>query len=185
MIGRGSFVILEGVPNLVSVRCIAPYEIRKERLKNEFKWDEKKAQQRILESDTNRQGFHKSFFNIENEEPSHYHLIINTGLLDVHSSAKAIAGACKEIMSPQIEQAGQKKIDQLLLGQRIVNWLAFDYRVNINFLRASVDDKTITLQGVADSAAIVDKAVTLTSEKYTEKKVISCISVVQDFKAYP
>lgn len=185
LIGRGSFVILEGVPNLVSVRCIAPYEMRKERLKNEFKWDEKKAQQRILESDTNRQGFHKSFFNIENEEPSHYHLIINTGLLDVHASAKAIAGACNELMSPEIEKAGQKKIEQLLLGQRIVNWLAFDYRVNINFLRASVDDKTITLQGVADSAAIVDKAVTLTSEKYTDKKVISCISIVQDFKAYP
>ena len=43
LIGRGAFAILEDVPNVISVRFIAPNEIRKQRLMNEFSWDEKKS----------------------------------------------------------------------------------------------------------------------------------------------
>lgn len=185
LIGRGSFVVLEGVLNLISVRCIAPHAIRVQRLMNEFSWDEKKALQRIQESDVNRQGFHKSFFNVENEDPSHYYMVLNTGLINVESASSVIANACSQLITPTLESVGNKRISELLTGQQLVNKLIFDHKLNINFLRAVVDDETITLQGVADSAALSERAISLTQELMPGKKVESCISVVQDFKAYP
>ena len=63
IIGRGSGIILQELPNLVSFRFVAKDEVRIERLKKEFDWNDKQAKQRIDESHTNRLGFHKSFFN--------------------------------------------------------------------------------------------------------------------------
>ena len=41
------------------------------------------------------------------------------------------------------------------------------------------------MQGVADSSAIVEKAVVLAQKELSDYKIQSTISVVQDFKAYP
>ena len=43
----------------------------------------------------------------------------------------------------------------------------------------------IVLQGVADSTVLAEKAVAIASTIIVDKKIESCISVVQDFKAYP
>ena len=82
LIGRGSFVILEDVPNLISLRFVAKESVRAKRLEKEFNWTEKQAMARINESAANRKGFHKSFFNVDNEDASHYMLTINTGILE-------------------------------------------------------------------------------------------------------
>ena len=68
LIGRGAFLILENLSNLLSLRFVAKNEIRMARLQKEFNWNEKQALQRINESDENRYGFHKSFFNVEIDE---------------------------------------------------------------------------------------------------------------------
>ena len=83
LIGRGAFSILEGVENVIAVRLIANNDIRKQRLMNEFSWDEKKAMQRIQESDANRIGFHKSFFNVSCEDATMFHSVLNTGILTI------------------------------------------------------------------------------------------------------
>lgn len=185
LIGRGAFIILEGVPNLFAVRCIAPDSIRTMRLMQEFGWDEKKALQRIAESDANRLGFHKSFFNLESEDPSHYNVVLNTGLLDVDIASNIIAETCHRVMTPSQEKAGVERISELLVGQRLVNKLIFEYKLNINFLRANVDKKTVILQGVSDTPVLAEKAVLIASSILPDMKIESCISVVQNFKAYP
>lgn len=185
LIGRGSFIILEDLPNHLAFRFIAPDEIRMERLKREFGWNDRQALKRIQESDSNRLGFHKSFFNYDSTNPALFHLVINTGMLDVESAAVMIAETVKSTMSPEKEAAGQRRVDDLLIGQHIVNMLVFDYHLNISFLRAGIKDKKVTLQGIADSTAIVDRAMAIASGELPGYTVESAISVVQDFKAYP
>ena len=185
LIGRGSFAILEDLPNLLSLRCVAKDDIRRKRLMEEFSWDEKRATQRITESDTNRLGFHKSFFNLSNEEPSHYHLVMNTGLFDVDSATETIVHFCNQFITPEKEEAGKKKLDELLKGQHLVNILVFEHKLSISFLKAVVTDKKVILQGVADSMAVVEKAVAVSSSIMEGYIVESAISVVQDFKSYP
>lgn len=185
LIGRGAFAILEDLPNLLSLRFVAKDEIRVQRLMREFSWDEKQAVQRITESDANRLGFHKSFFNLSNEEPSYYHLVMNTGLLDVNDATETIVHFCNQLITEEKEAAGKKKLEELLKAQHLVNALIFQHRINISFLKAIVSDNKIILQGVADSMAAVEKAVAVSSEIMDGYEVESAVSVVQDFKSYP
>lgn len=185
LIGRGAFIILNDVPNHLSFRFIASDTVRIERLKNEFGWDTKQAQKRIQESDTNRLGFCKSFFNYNSADPSLFHLIINTGLFDIESASDMIAQTVRTIISPEKEATGQKRVEELLIAQRVVNMLILDYRLNINFLRAVTSGSRIVLHGVADSQLVVEKAVAIAASELPEYRVESAISIVQDFKAYP
>lgn len=185
LIGRGSFIILEDLPNLVSVRFVAKDSVRKARLMNEFGWDEKQAVQRITESDNNRLGFHKSFFNLDHEDPEHFHLVMNTGLLDVDSASQIIVELCQQTVTSEKEDAGNKKLEELLKAQHLVNALIFEHKLNISFLKAVISGNQIVLQGVADSSALAEKAVAIANSLMQGYSVVSAISVVQDFKAYP
>ncbi|MCH5295956.1 MAG: cytidylate kinase family protein [Treponema sp.] len=183
LIGRGSFIILENVPNLIPVRLVSRDDVRLERLKNEFSWSDRQAQSRIDESDSNRRGFHKSFFNLQNEDPQNFMLTLNTSLLSLDESVRILESLVKIKASPESEAAGKERIEQLLKAQRLVNQLLFDFRLNVNFLHASVQDNIITLQGVADSPSIAQKAVETAANILPSCEIRSAITIVQDFKA--
>ncbi len=185
LIGRGAFVILETLPNHLAVRFVANDAIRTERLKTEFAWDEKQAKQRITESAANRAGFHKSFFNVDNTDSTHYHLVLNTGMLGIEDSVKILKNLKDVAITPEKEAEGKKKLQDLLSAQRLVNKLVFEYNLNINFLHAVISGDTLVLQGVADSSALVEKAMSVAQKVFPDLTVQSAISVVQDFKAYP
>lgn len=184
LIGRGSFVILEDVPNLISLRFVAKESVRVKRLEKEFNWTEKQAMARINESAANRKGFHKSFFNVDNEDASHYMLTINTGILEQEEVVKQIVNFVKYFADPEKEALGKKRIENMLKAQDLTNKLLFEYKLNINFLRAIIDDEgtSITLQGVADSQAVVDRAVTLAAKILPSCTIKSAVNIVQDFK---
>lgn len=184
LIGRGSFVILEDVPNLISLRFLAKESVRAKHLEKEFNWTEKQAMARINESAANRKGFHKSFFNVDNEDSSHYMLTINTGILEQEEVVKQIVNFVKYFADPEKEALGKKRIENMLKAQDLTNKLLFEYKLNINFLRAIIDDEgtSITLQGVADSQAIVDRAVTLAAKILPSCTIKSAVNIVQDFK---
>ena len=75
-------------------------------------------------------------------------------------------------------------IENMLKAQDLTNKLLFEYKLNINFLRAIIDDEgtSITLQGVADSQAVVDRAVTLAAKILPSCTIKSAVNIVQDFK---
>ena len=179
LIGRGSFIILEELQNLLALRFVSPDDVRMERLKNEFSWNDKQARARIDESDTNRRGFHKSFFNLENEDPQHFHLVLNTGILSIDDSVRVIESLVKTLITPEKEEAGTKRVQDLLRGQQLVNQLLYTYKYSISFLRADVRDNSVTLQGIADSQAIVDRAVESAAKLLPSCAVTSAISIVQ------
>jgi len=83
-----------------------------------------------------------------------------------------------------LESIFYEKLKDLLKCQHLVNKLVFEYKLNIEFLRAVIDGENLTLQGVADSAILVERAIRIASEEHPEFKVTSAISVVQDFKAH-
>lgn len=184
LIGRGAFVILESLPNLISMRFVADDDVRIRRLMKEFSWNEKQAMQRITESDTNRHGFHKSFFNVDVDEASHFMMVLNTGIFDEKAASQTISAIVENYITPEKETEGKKRLQGLLKCQHLVNKLVFEYKLNIEFLRAVMNGDTVTLQGVADSTVLVEKAIKIAASELPEYKITSAISVVQDFKAH-
>ena len=185
LIGRGAYIILEDVPNVVSFRLVAKDSVRLQRLENEFACTSKQAQQKIDESDKNRSGFHKSFFDVDIADPTHFHFVLNTGLIGADEGGALIADFVKSHISSERDALGAEKIKTLLAAQRLVNTLVFTHKVNIEFLHAVIDGNTIILQGVADSSAVVEQAVALSKKEMPGYDVKSRISIVQDFKAHP
>jgi cytidylate kinase len=185
LIGRGSPVILENVPSLISFRFVAEDAVRLQRLEKEFTWTEKQARQRIDESDTNRSGFHKSFFNVNINDPLLFHLVMNTGIIGVEEGAEIIAALVRTAVTPEMEREGAEKLRQMLDAQHLVNKLVFEDKIAIEFLRAVISGTTVTLQGVADSSAVVENALRLTAEAMPGYTAKSAVSIIQNFKAYP
>lgn len=184
IIGRGAFALLEKVPNNISIRLVADRETRIKRLREEFNWDEKQALQRIQESDTNREGYNNSFFNVDVNNTDYYHAVLNTGLLSIEEAASIIEDIVNKKVTLKQEEDGNRIIEDLLKAQKIVNQLIFQYKLNIDFMHASIEEKTVILHGVSDSPVIVEQALQIIREAMPEYEAKSAVSIVHDFKAY-
>lgn len=184
-VGRGGFAILKDVPGSFAVRLVASDVTRVSRLMNEFSWTEKKALALMQESDANRRGFHKSFFNIDHDDASSYHLVVNTDTITPASAARIIAHACSLAIDSVQESIGIARIAEMLQAQRIVNHIVFDRKIPVHFLEATASSTEIVLHGVADSASVIEQVLAVARDMAPGKKITSGISIIQDYKSYP
>lgn len=184
IVGRGAFILLKNIENHISCRFIADEKLRRERLQTSLSCTPKSAAKKITDGEIQQKAFHKSFFNFDINDPAMFDLIVNTASLDVDSIASSIAALAKSYVTEQKEKIGMKKIEELLIGQRIVNLLVFVYNLDIKFLHTSVDERKITLHGIAEAKSVADKAFTIVSAELPGFEIRSAISVSRDFKAY-
>ncbi|MGP1454360.1 MAG: cytidylate kinase family protein [Treponema sp.] len=184
-IGRGGFALLQDIPGCYAVRLVASDITRVHRLMQEFDWPEKKARLLMTESDVNRNGFHKCFFDMEQDDAAHYHLVVNTDSITADTAAGIIEHAVMATITKTEEQEGMKRISELLMGQRIVNHIAFKLKLQIYFLDAEVTDQAIVLHGVADTALYIDQALKAAREMAQGKLVSSQITMVNEYKPRP
>ena len=147
-------------------------------------WDEKKALQRIQESDENRAGYHRSFYNVDINDASLYHAVLNTGKISLDNCAKIISDIVETKVTVKQEEDGNLMIEQLLKAQSIVNKLYFEERVNIDFMHATIEGNTIYLHGVSDSPVVVESALQVIRSQMPEYEAKSAVSIIHDFKTY-
>lgn len=184
MIGRGAFAIVRGAENNVSFRLIADEATRLERLMSEFSWNEKQAKQRITESDANREGFHRNFYNIDVNSADNYDMVLNTAAMDDNLCVQTISSYTQSKITAEKEKIGTDYICKMLKVQEVINKLIFEHKCNIEFLRADIQDGAIVVMGVTDSVAVVENALAFIREELPGFEVKSAVSIVHDFKAY-
>lgn len=182
-IGRGGFAILNKVPGTYSVRLVASDNVRLERLKKEFNWSEDQARQRLNESDQNREGFHKCFFNVEIENPTIFNLVLRTDIITAETAAEIIKTAFEKTITPDLSVQTKKAVNQKLIGQRIVNSIAFEHKLQIYFLDAQVSDESVVLHGISESAKNTEQAIRIAKEIAGSLPVESQITFVSSYKA--
>ena len=95
IVGRGSQVVLRGRPDVLHVRVIAPFEVRISRLQAERNVSADSARACLEASDRARTRFLRRSHDVRLADPALYHLIINTGLLDVSQAADLIVRAAQ------------------------------------------------------------------------------------------
>jgi cytidylate kinase len=184
-IGRGAGVIFKNVPGVLSVFLVAPYDIRIERVKSYFHCDERKARQIIEQSDSDRIGFHRYFFDIDWKDPGNYQITLNTGHLHPAVCAESIKYIRDCFCTPESEPPHTKKLKELILGQQVKHHILYEKGVSVHFLEASVSDDTITLYGVANSQSLVEAAVSAARYLAPRQSVRSEIQVVQEYSIMP
>lgn len=95
LVGRGSQYLLAGKPGCLHVRVVAPLDLRIKRVMERQQVGEREARERIHKKDKARAAYIRDFYGKDWADPSHYHLVVNTGLLSIDKAVGMIAQAAK------------------------------------------------------------------------------------------
>lgn len=157
-VGRGSQVFFRGIPGVISVRLVAPLETRIQRIEKELGVDYKTAKQMVTRDDRDRAGFNRYFFDANWSDPCSYHAIINTEDLTVMQIVAVVRTLVEQRITPEQVAAGKEMVENLALGQAVVRRLLTECQLPIFFLEAECHNGEVTLNGIAYSQDIIDKA---------------------------
>jgi cytidylate kinase len=102
IVAHGASIPLAGAKGLLRVLVTASPRVRAERLAREAKVEAAEAKKTIAESDRQRKEYLRRFYNVRQELPTHYDLVINTDVLTQSQAAKLVVSAAKG------QQAGKK-----------------------------------------------------------------------------
>jgi cytidylate kinase len=97
IVGRGGQVILKDIKDALHVKVIAPFEVRVKRIMESQGCRENKAFWFIRDRDKAITQYLQRFFGIEWIDNTLYHLVINSGKMDVEHSATLIEDTVKKM----------------------------------------------------------------------------------------
>ena len=184
-IGRGAAVILKNVPGVFSVFLVAPPEIRLERVKSYFHCDDRRARQIIEQSDRDREGYHRYFFDVKWQDAGNYHLALNTGHLHPEVCAEIVKFMQDRVMTEDAEVKNVQRIREISLGQQIKHYILYEKEMPIHFLEATVSGNTVHLYGVTNSQSLIEAAVSCAAELAPGSSILSEIQVVHEYSILP
>ncbi|MBC8430549.1 MAG: cytidylate kinase-like family protein [Desulfobacterales bacterium] len=95
IVGRGANFVLPPDKRL-SVRIVAPLEIRIKNVTRDFGIDKEEARRRVVRTDSDRRAFVRKYFNADIRAPLNYDLVINIGILSIEGAVDAIKGALSQ-----------------------------------------------------------------------------------------
>jgi cytidylate kinase len=100
ILGRGSQVLLQTLPDVLHIRIVAPLEDRIQRVKDELKLkrqtfqadveSRRDAQDLILERDAASADYIKRYYQQDWADPGLYHAVLNTGRLSLERATQII-----------------------------------------------------------------------------------------------
>ena len=97
LLGRGGQVILQDHPNVLHLRIVAPLETRVNWLQQENNFPADEARICLVQSDHVRARYLRQHYDKHLDDPMLYHLMINTGLLDLSQAVKLITQMVQDL----------------------------------------------------------------------------------------
>ncbi len=94
--GRGSQVVLRDYLDVLHVRVVAPFEVRVARLQQQQPISTDQARARLEASDKARERYLKRSYGVNVDDPTLYHLVINTGQLSLSQAINIIIQVFQE-----------------------------------------------------------------------------------------
>jgi len=96
IVGRGSNFITAKLKNVFHVRLVAPIENRIKHIQDIFNMEKKEAEYYLKREDIDRRNYAKTYFSKDIEDPTLYHLVINTGKTSYETSAELMGDAVRK-----------------------------------------------------------------------------------------
>lgn len=91
ILGRGSQVVLRDHPSATHVLLVGPKDLRIANIAKREGISSEEAEQHTKSLDKGRVSFHEKFFDVNVNDPAHYHLTLNVGRLTQDQIASLIA----------------------------------------------------------------------------------------------
>jgi len=97
LVGRAAAAVLEHERDALHVRLVAPRPFRIRVAAERFDLDPDTAAQRLEETDKNREGYHREFYDRDWNDPVHYHMVLNTERLGFDGAADVIVARARAL----------------------------------------------------------------------------------------
>jgi cytidylate kinase len=147
IMGRGANLLLKNIPHVLSVRIIAPFEERVERIMLREAVNQITAQWMVKKIDHERSSFLYSIYGKHKETPGEYDLVVNTGsrpLEAVATMLTALVGEKERLRTVE----SQRILEVHAAAARIRAGLATDPGLFIPTLEVETDGHSIFLRGI-------------------------------------
>ena len=183
IVGRGANIIFRGIPGTLRLRIIAPPKVRVSRLRERLGIDEQHALRMIHQSDHDRAGYHKYFFNAAWDSSADYDLVVNTAGISPAQTCDTVSALLR---SPAYAEAGALARDVLhdmCTAQDVIIAVRYRERVPVMTLDAVCDKGVVALEGAARSQASIDRCVQVASTVEGVTRVVNNLDIVQ-YDAY-
>ncbi len=95
IVAHGASVPLAGTEGLLRVFVTGSPEVRAQRLAREANLSEAAARKAVRESDQQRRDYLRRFYEVAQELPTHYDVVVNTDVLSLEQAARVVLGAAK------------------------------------------------------------------------------------------
>ncbi len=97
IVGRGANLILKDTPAVLHVGIVAPTERRAKMIMEREHLDYKGAIEFVEQHETARKTFFSKFYDVDPDDPSVYHMIINMASLKIEIAGEIIAHAAQDL----------------------------------------------------------------------------------------
>jgi len=95
IVAHAASIPLAGTTGLLRVLITGSPEARGSRLAASLSTDESKAKKAISDSDRERRDYLQRFYNVREEQPTHYDIVLNTDVLSFSTAADLIVAAAQ------------------------------------------------------------------------------------------
>jgi cytidylate kinase len=152
IVGRGGQVLLKDLPGVFHLRVTAPFEVRLKRILAVKGGDEKQIARLLRRSDRDSEGFIRSLFDADWDDPNLYDLVINTQKISAESAADMVLRAAQSQEIQDGEKRAEEKLSAMALTQKVEATLLGLMGVDGRHMNAQVEKGVVTLRGSVPSA---------------------------------
>ncbi len=97
LVGRAAPAVLGMKGDALHARVVAPREDRVRAVMTRHGVDTREAQRMMEEMDSNRERYHREYYERDWADPVHYHLVLNTGLLGYAGAGDVIVDRARRL----------------------------------------------------------------------------------------
>ncbi len=130
ILGRGAHILLEGIEGVFRTRILAPEDYRRRTLVKNEGVTPSMAEQFIHHNDHERMAYTRHFFDVRWGEPSHFDLMLNTGLFHEDMATRLLVNIMKEEKFLCLQPSESQKLRNLAFGQKIKATIMTDERID-------------------------------------------------------
>jgi cytidylate kinase len=147
IMGRGSNILLQGIPFALSVRLTAPLDKRIERAVSKYNIDEETAKALIAKTDDSRSAYIQVNYGKNWEDHKYYDMVLNTSTQTYEQITNILMAALKEKDRQAVPEA-KKELRERCLAAKVKAKICTDSRFFIPTLEVSSQEGVIVLRGV-------------------------------------
>jgi cytidylate kinase len=179
VVGRGANIIFRGVPGTLRLRVTAPREVRVARLRERLDVDEQHALHMIHQSDQDRAGYHKYFFNAIWDSSANYDLVVNTAGISPAETCDAVSALLRSPAYAETGGLARNVLLDLRIAQDVIVAILYRERILVLYLDVVCKDGLVTLDGTVRTQEALELCVKIAGTVKGVEKVVNTLKVVE------